>query len=406
MPDADLTPRASSVVCTHCGCACDDLGATVADGGIAVIDNACSLSRPLLLGKRDTAGPAAWIDGRAAELDAALDAAAGILSASRRPLIFGAVACTTEAQSAAVRLARDLCGVFDSPALPHEPLFPGIGSVTCSLGEAKNRAEVIVVWNCDPEATHPRLLSRYLVDPPGRWRPRGRADRRLIVVGRDDVGRALAADEFVPLTSAEPFAELWRLRERARSGERDPLLDRLRAAKFSVLVFDPSAGARAIEAAHALAADLQSSTRCYVLVLRGPGNPLGVVRAVTWLTGRCGPVSFRADGSADSGGAFCATGLLARQEVDAVLQLGGDLGNRQIPQIDLSPQAGETGRTASIAIRTSEFPIAQSGTVFRLDGVALPIRPVIPSSAPSEFAVLEELRVRLRTPPRRAVSGR
>ena len=35
-----------------------------------------------------------------------------------------------------------------------------VGEVTCTLGEIKNRADLIIVWRADPIESHPRLFSR------------------------------------------------------------------------------------------------------------------------------------------------------------------------------------------------------------------------------------------------------
>lgn len=360
----------SSSTCTHCGCVCDDLTFVVADGRLTHAENACELALRRFASAEPDDGAIAFIDGQPAALNDAVARAAHLLQEARRPLVYGCVETTVEAQSAAVKLAQQLGGVFDSPALPEPSLFPGIGTVTCSLSEAKNRADLIVLWNCDPERTHPRLLSRYLLEPAGKFRPDGHRGRSL---------------ERVVLPPGTDFEALWSMRERARgrsTGEPrsplDSLVDRLRAARFGVIAIDESAGPRVIEAAHGLATDLQSGTRCYVLELRGGGNPVGVQQVVTWLG---------------------APTTCEVSDFDVILSVGpppAGAKRGKSPQIHLTPRTTPATQSAAVAIRTAPFPLAQAGTVLRMDGVALPIRAVLPSSAPSEFAVLNQIARSLR----------
>ena len=66
-------------------------------------------------------------------------------------------------------------------AMPRTLAVQRVGKVSASLGEVKNRADVVVFWGSDPVVTHPRHFERYSVDPPGRFVPRGRAERTLMV---------------------------------------------------------------------------------------------------------------------------------------------------------------------------------------------------------------------------------
>ena len=57
-----------------------------------------------------------------------------------------------------------------------------------TLGEIRNRADVLLFWGTDPAARYPRFLSRYAPDPPGVHVPQGRASRTVIAV---DIGSRL-----------------------------------------------------------------------------------------------------------------------------------------------------------------------------------------------------------------------
>ena len=54
-------------------------------------------------------------------------------------------------------------------AWPGAPAFPLRGASTTTLGEIRDRSQLIVIWREDPETTHPRLLDRL-----GVWRASAR----------------------------------------------------------------------------------------------------------------------------------------------------------------------------------------------------------------------------------------
>src|SRR5205814_1363267 len=59
------------------------------------------------------------------------------------------------------------------------------GRAGATLGEIRQRADVIVFWDVDPAERYPRFAARYAVEPRGLAAPRGRASRTVIAV---DVG--------------------------------------------------------------------------------------------------------------------------------------------------------------------------------------------------------------------------
>jgi len=82
---------------------------------------------------------------------------------------------------------------------------------------------VVVFWGADPIVTHPRHWERYSVDPTGRFVPRGRADRTVIVVDSERTASAERADLFVRVAPEDRFETLWALRGLIRGIEHDPV---------------------------------------------------------------------------------------------------------------------------------------------------------------------------------------
>ena len=167
-----------------------------------------SARRRLVCRAPGAGAPLARVDGREASLDEALRAAAAILRGARAPLVCGLALATCEAQRAAVAIADALGAAIDpaggSPALL---AYQDIGASTATLGEIRDRAEVVVVWRADPATTHPRLLERLEVDRPGR---------PLVVVDEQPTATAALADAFVALAPDRAVEALWPVRALVR----------------------------------------------------------------------------------------------------------------------------------------------------------------------------------------------
>ena len=192
-----------NVACTVCGCVCDDLRVTVDQGRVTRAEGACFLAEPWFLAQETRRPPAAEIEGRPAPLEAALDRAADILRQSRSPLVYGLSRSSTEGQQAAVALADRIGATIDTTAsLGHAPAIMALqeaGESVCTLGEVKNRADLVIFWGSDPVESHPRHFERYSVDARGLFTPNGRADRTVVVADVRRSATADAADLFLPV---------------------------------------------------------------------------------------------------------------------------------------------------------------------------------------------------------------
>jgi len=103
------------VVCTFCGCLCDDLEVEVENNQIKKVKYACTIGRNKLM-HAQTNLASVRIRGKEATLDEALDEAARILSQAQAPLIYGLSSTTVEAQREAVALAELIRGTIDNPS--------------------------------------------------------------------------------------------------------------------------------------------------------------------------------------------------------------------------------------------------------------------------------------------------
>src|SRR5918992_5415640 len=100
--------RVADATCAGCGCACDDIEVTAAG-----LIRTCPLGDAWFAARTGDRPPIATVEGRAASLDEAADAAAAILSRARAPLVYGLGQTSCEAQRRAVALAEAIGGVVD-----------------------------------------------------------------------------------------------------------------------------------------------------------------------------------------------------------------------------------------------------------------------------------------------------
>ncbi len=123
---------------------------------------------------------------------------------------------TNETVAAALELA-DRVGAVVEPgnsriSTPRVLAFQRAGRVSATLGEVKNRADVVVFWGADPVVSHPGRWERYSVEPRGRFIPDGRAGRTVVVVDEKHTATAEQADLFVEMDASRQFEALWVLR--------------------------------------------------------------------------------------------------------------------------------------------------------------------------------------------------
>jgi formylmethanofuran dehydrogenase subunit B len=178
---------------------------TVTGGRITVARNACEVGCRWFLADRARDGVnAATIDGRAADRGVALDRAAEILGRAKAPVLLGLTRTCTETVGVAVAIADQIGAVMGLAGTGETHArtlaVQRVGKVSASLGEVKNRADVVVFWGVDPVVTHPRHFERYSVEPRGRFVPRGRAGRTVMVADVERTATAERADLFLNLS--------------------------------------------------------------------------------------------------------------------------------------------------------------------------------------------------------------
>jgi len=412
-----------NATCTGCGCLCDDIELHTERQRIVSAERACDRGRDLFLDHgRDDALPSALIDGRPAPMDEAIEVAAEILMSADMPLVYGLSNSTSESQQAAIMLAEEIGAVVDShTSLTHGPALVGaqlVGKVTCTLGEVKNRADLIVYWGTNPVATHPRHLSKFTLDPEGTFVPGGRSDRTMVLIDVRETSSALAADRFVQIRPGTDFELLTALRALVDAHpieqglveatgltlqQLTDLVDVMKNARFGVFFFGPGltmtrGGHMNVAALFALTASLNAVTKFAAMPMRAHGNDAGADSVMSWQTGYQFGVDFTRGFPRANPGEFTAVDLLVRREADAALILAADPWMtmpqpavdhlNRIPVVVIDRRTMPPRGTARVHFTTAAPGISTPGTAYRMDKVPLTMRPAVHSPHSTDEDVL------------------
>jgi formylmethanofuran dehydrogenase subunit B len=143
-----------NATCTFCGCVCDDMILTVEGERITHAKNACVLGKAWFNEHTIEQRPFAVIGGREATTAEGVEAAAQILAKARFPIIYGLSDTTCEAQRVAVAIADRIGANIDTTtSVCHGPsgiAFQSSGESTATLGEVRNRADLVIYWGGNP----------------------------------------------------------------------------------------------------------------------------------------------------------------------------------------------------------------------------------------------------------------
>lgn len=414
-----------NVICPFCGCLCDDIGVTVENGRIIAVKNGCTISRSKFLNydKNRMRSPLVRKKGKLVEvgLEEAINKASEILGNANYPLIYGLSSTECGAQRKAIELAELVGGTIDNTAsVCHGPTLIAtqtIGSVTCTLGEVKNRADLVIFWGCNPAEAHIRHTLRYSVFPKGLYTGEGRKSRTVVVVDVRETPSSKIADVFVKVKPNGDFELLSMLRAAisgkdveevsgVSSDQIRKLAQKMKETKFGVLFFGVglamSKGKHMnLDATLSLVRDLNRYTKFVLMPMRGHYNVAGASATSLWQTGYPFAVNFSRGYPRYNPGEFSAVDLLAREECDAVLVIASDpVANfpimaskylAKIPTIVIDPKTSMTSLCAEVVLSTATAGIECEGIAYRMDMVPIRLKKVVESKSPSDEEILGKI---------------
>ena len=423
----------TDVVCPFCGTLCDDLEVDVdtKDNKVVEVRNGCQIGTKKYFSSNPSdhryQKPLIKDNGAFKEVswDEALNKAADILVKAKRPLLYGFSSTECEAQGKGVELAEILGALLDNTAsVCHGPsllAIQDVGAPTSTLGEYKNRADLVIFWGCNPVHAHPRHLGRYSEFVRGYFRKDGRNDRYIIVIDPRNTHTAQIADKFVQVNPSEDYELINAIRAILRGTELDEeevsgvpmkdiieLVNKLKSCKFGVLFFGMGltqslAHHRNIDAAICLVRELNDYTKFLLTPMRGHYNVAGANQVFSWNTGYAYSIDFSKGYPRYNPGEFSSVDVLMRDEIDASLIVASDPASNfpaasvknmfKHPLISIEPHHTPTSVNADVILPPAIAGIECEGTAYRMDSVPIRLRKV--KDAPGECLTDKEILDRL-----------
>ncbi|MFX1407091.1 MAG: formylmethanofuran dehydrogenase subunit B [Promethearchaeota archaeon] len=421
------------VVCPFCGTLCDDLEVDIdiKENVVVEVRNGCQIGTKKFFSSNPSEHrylkPRIRENGSYKEVnwEEAIDKAADILVKAKRPLLYGFSSTECEAQSKGVELAEILGAILDNTAsVCHGPsmlAIQDVGAPLSTLGEYKNRADLVIFWGCNPVHAHPRHLGRYSDFVRGYFRRDGRNDRFIVVVDPRNTHTAQIADLYIKVNPNEDYELLNAIRAMVRGTELDEdevsgvsmedikkLVEILKSCKFGVIFFGMGltqtlAHHRNVDSAICLTRELNDYTKFLLTPMRGHYNVAGANQVFTWNTGYGYSIDFSRGYPRYNPGEFSSVDLLMRDEVDAALIVASDPASNfpaasvknmfKHPLISIDPHETPTTAFADVILPAAFAGIECEGTAYRMDKVPLRLRKVkeAPGESLSDREILERL---------------
>lgn len=372
------------LTCAGCALLCDDVIVSHEDDRVRVTPE-CPLSAAWfserIVGPAE--GPPATINDQPADVDAALVRVAELLRGARHPLIHGFDHTTVEDVRAALALADRLGAVVATDPVgspwPGAPAAPLRGVSTATLGEIRDRSQLLVIWREDPETTHPRLLERLRFDGGGQ--------RTVVVVDDVDTATAGHADvrlRWPPERDLEALVTLHMMIRahppvNVRDHDLERIYERVSEVAHAAFIYGSgltagAGGQRRALALHELVRALCHDRHVVTLELpRAPGTR-SADDVLAWQSGYGAKIDLAA------GHPELVTATEPLDDVDVTLL------------IESGPRGSlVSGPGVEVWIRTAAAGVEASGTAHRLDGVPLTLQTPLAGDAPTAASVLTRL---------------
>ncbi|MFL5338511.1 MAG: formylmethanofuran dehydrogenase subunit B [Geminicoccaceae bacterium] len=398
------------VVCPFCSMGCDDLEVALADGALRLVGPDCPVAAEGFGRGQPAVEPA--LGGKPAALEAALAEAARLLRASSLPLL-GGLGTDVAGMREVLALAERVGGIVDHAGsrglLANVRAMQDGGTVTATLAEIRNRADLVLVVATDVTAIAPRFVERCLAPTATLF---GSLERQLVHLGP---GQPLAGAERLacpPEQLGEIVAVLRALAAGTRIAATGPvgglavaalgeLADRLRAARYPIIVW----AARDLTGSHpdlltaalaGLIRELNAKGRCSGVPLAGPDNIVGANQVCGWQTGGPLRTSFAGGVPDHDPVRWSIPALLRAGATDCLVWISSfgtlPLPDRSVPTIALVRPGHPLPPDVEVAIPVGTPGLDHAGSAYRMDGVvSLPLGRLRPTDLPSVAQVLARI---------------
>ncbi|MDO5825045.1 MAG: formylmethanofuran dehydrogenase subunit B [Methanosphaera sp.] len=433
-PITDYDEEVRNCCCSYCGNNCDDITYLLKDNKIVGVRHACRLGASKIINDQDQRLLNPLVrneDGILEETTwiVALDKVAHLLYDSQRPVLYGWGETSVEAIKEGIKLAQSTGSVIDNQStICHGTsiqAFQNVGHPVMTLGEVKNRSDVIIYIGTNPMDDHPRHLSRYTTFAQGYFRPNGRDDRTLITLDPKYTNTAKVSDEWIQFNVNEDYELFNAMRMVLKGNKLDvdevagvkkekiyELVDIMKNAECGSLFFglglsQTLAKQRNVDILIQLIEDLNRYTKWAMLPMRGFFNVNGFNIAMTTETGYPYGVDFSRGYPRYMVGETTTIDLLNRREPDFFLAVAADPGVQfpgysirhlaDIPVVQIDTHWGPYTELSDIVLPSTRVGVETEGTGYRMDSIPLFMKKVVekPENCHSDEWILSQLNKRI-----------
>lgn len=405
----------TDVVCPFCGSLCDDLEVDVSNDEVVEVRNACQIGTQIYFSSNTSnehryKAPMIRKNGKLEEVtwEEALEETATLLANANRPLLYGWSSTEADAITRGCELAEITGGILDNcSSICHGPSIMAIqeaGIPASTLGEYKNRADLVIYWGCNPVHAHPRHLARYSNFIRGYFRKDGTHDRFIVVVDPRTTHTAQLADLHLQVNPSEDYELLSAIRAMLRGVELDQkeisgvpmekikqVIERMKNCKYGVIFFGlglthTTAHHRNVDNAICLTRELNDYTKFLIQPMRGHYNVAGTNIVFSWNTGYPFAIDFSRGFPRYNPGEYSTVPVLLRDEIDVCFMIATDpilnLPAAAVenilkhPLISVEPHQTPTSELANVVLPVKIAGVECEGTAYRMDNIPIHLRKV------------------------------
>lgn len=406
-----------------CGIASDDLKIQVDGVRLAVVANGDAVTVAGFEAPLGDTSPR--VGGQPVELQDAVARAAELLKKAKLPLFSGFGSDVNDTR-AALSLLDKCRGVFDQMraegGMRNLAVLQDSGWIACTLGELKNRVDVLVSFGTDIEANFPRFFERFVWTQDTLF-GQDTKQREVIYIGPAPSGDAATspdgrapqvipcAAEALPDVAAalNALAKGATLQAESVGGvpvsELAALIERLRQARYSVFTW--AAGQLnfphaelAIQQVCQTVMVLNKTTRSSVLPLGGQDGDRTASQVCAWISGYPTRVGYMRGYPEHDPYHYAGARLLENGEADALVWVNSLAFNPHpssaVPTVVIGRSGMQFDREPEVFIPVGCPGLDHAGHMYRCDNVvAMPLYKLRDSGLPSAADVLKAIEAAL-----------
>ena len=412
-----MSTTTADTTCRGCSLLCDDLTISIREQELILCENACPTAQEWFQ-------TALHVEREEYNADAAIKIAKKWLQEAGSTLICGLEGIALQAETSLINLALKEQAFLSAGTSPEKTAaYQRYGGASCTLGEVRQRADLILAGNVDLLSTWPRFeqqilskKSRFLspdqprslfflgdanlLKEPSRYSevidvPQGQLDQAILLL------RRFCKNQSEKIDSREK-AESENVLKSDVIKQIQQLAEQLLAAEYPVLFHDDSLAQKQFFWAK-LVSEVNQKSRLHSLTVFAGRAKGAASETILAMTGFPDQIAFRNKEILHDCHRYQAARLIENNEVDLIIYAGDLLSEKwskvfqkltssarlivihsgitELPQFDAS----------TVQILTQVPGIHEAGTTIRCDGVPLPLRSVTCSPLQSVCDVVKSL---------------